>query len=771
MKIDIYSSALSNSVNKEVGLTEFYEICESPLVTNLVDAYRNGDKDAKKHLPAATYMGKSTTGKRNAADMTPTGLVMIDIDHADEHLSALRLACLERSFLNEVRPALIHITPSGKGMRIVYPMSEADTSIEASQLRVVTRFHLDAFGDFDKACKDLSRLSFLPKAKDIVFVDGDLLFGDYDPPKKEEEPQVTPTSSTSHADFEYNGVPVAKIAAEYVEWKGEPQEGETHNFYNAMVADFRHICNNSPAILVDVLPLFGQTRENRLSQCTSICKRNTSLKIPPVFWGWLCDKGYYIKNKAANEEEIPEDPYQAEHELLERMPQLPPVFRQYINSAPTEFKIPVLFALLPIMGSLATYLQAQFYDGEMHTTSFFTIIYAPAGQGKSFINRLIGTDVWRIKEGNLISDFLRRDAITEARTNLWLRFSNNKKDSERGKDRPKVTTRVLPAIFSQADFLPVMKDNQGMHMFCFAPEIDTLIKGMKAGGGDKNDIFRVAWDNGTYGQSYRGINSFRGKVALFLNVLSTGTPAQCNKLFANVENGLVTRCSFTDLGNQDFAAYQPWKKMSKKDIAVIETFKARCDAATYTAPLTFKMEDLDTYENDEEMFDSEVPWQFSFRGRQTINLDYINKELLKWLEKQRKIAQMNADFAHDAFRKRTAVRAFRLALLCYSCWSKVGEKERKVILDFILWYADLDLMKALKKWGDDYNKLQSQATSSVGQSAFSTIFETLDKEFSVGDVVVAATKAHTQTAPRKIIHVWKKANLIEKIDYKKYRKL
>lgn len=771
MKIDLYNNAHTSRVSREVGMKEFLEICASPTVNNLIGAYRAGDKQAKPELPAVTYMGKSTTGKRVAADMKPTGLVMLDIDHADDKLQDLRLTCMTSAFLNEVRPALIHITPSGNGLRIVFPLSDADEGIVDAQRRVVESFHLDVYGKYDTACKDLSRLSFLPRRSDIILIDGDLLFADYECPVSPQraEPDSAPTAS--HEDFTYNDVPVKKIAAEYVEWKGEPQEGETHNFYNSMVADFRNICNNSPSILVDVLPLFGQTRENRLSQCTSICKRNTSTKIPKVFWVWLKEHGYYIDKRTENDEEIPEDTYEPEHELLSRMPKLPPVFREYVNSAPTEFKIPVIFALLPIMGTLATYLQAEFYDGEMHTPSFFTIVYAPAGQGKSFINRLIGTDVWRIKEGNLISDFLRRDAVTEARTNIWLRFSNTKKDSERGKVRPKVTTRVLPAIFSQADFLPVMKDNQGMHCFCFAPEIDTLIKGMKAGGGDKNDIFRVAWDNGTYGQSYRGINSFRGKVALYLNVLSTGTPAQCNKLFTDVENGLVTRCSFTDLGNQDFAKYQPWKKMSKKDLSVIENFKARCDASTYTSPLTFKLEDLDTYENDEDMFDSEVPWEFTFRGRQTVDLGYINKALLKWLEDQRLLAQMNADYAHDAFRKRTAVRAFRLALLCYSCWNKVGEKERKVILDFVLWFADLDLMKALKKWGSEYNRVQAEGSSLRNNGSYDNVFSKLEKEFTVGDVVVAATKAKAQTRPRQIIHVWKKAGLIEKIDYKKYRKL
>lgn len=772
MKLDLYKNAHSNSRTAEVGLTEFLQATESAEVAALIERFRAGDVNAKRQLPAVTYMGKSTTGKRRADDMQPTGLVMLDIDHADDRLQDLYLRCLEADFQNAVRPALIHITPSGKGLRIVFPMSNAWSDIADAQRSVVARFSLDAYGVFDEACKDLSRLSFLPQRRDVKFINGDLLFADYEP-----QPQASPAAEEAkseggeYSDFTYNDVPVRIIAEEYVKWKGEPKEGETHNFYNAMVADFRHICDNSPAILVDVLPLLGQTRANRKSQCDSICRRNCSTKIPTGFWFWLKKKGYWQAPQSEADENNPDDPFEAEHSMLDKMPTLPPVFREYVNAAPREFKLPTIFALLPVMGTLATYLQAEYYDGEMHTPSFFTIIYAPAGQGKSFINHFLDLDVYRSHPHNLMHDALKRDAVTEARTNLWLQFSNTKKDNEKGKNRPKTTTRILPAIFSQADFLPVMKDNQGMHMFCFAPEIDTLIKGMRAGGGgDKNDIFRIAWDNGTYGQSYRGTNSFRGKVALFLNVLSTGTPAQCAKLFTDVENGLVTRCSFTDLGNQDFAAYQPWKKLSQKDLKVIQAFRDRCDASTYVSALNFDINKLDEYDGDEERFDEEVPWQYQFRGRQTIDLDYINEVLLKWVDEQRLIAQKNCDLAHDAFRKRSAVKAFRVALLCHACWTKVGNRERKIIKDFALWFADLDLMKSLKRWGKEYNDKQSSMTLHVGKRYYDTLFDIIPKEFTARDVAVEAPKHSVQTPARKIISRWCKAGLVKKVTNDKYQK-
>lgn len=794
MTLDLYINARTAKVTTHLDAQGFSTMAGGPRVAELIARYRMGDADAKKELPAVCYMGISTTGRRRNDEMRPTGFVMLDVDHVpEERLQPLYEHVLEKR--NIFDPLLIHITPSGKGMRIVARWCEdgaefddIDTyrrDLARYQEELAAMLDLAEYGDVDECVKDLSRLSFMPQKDDIKFANYDALFheinirinegtsttdeGDNRQPCIESANNSGTSGQSSlsagagaNRDFEYGGVPVRRIAEEYVEWKGEPEEGSRHNFYNAMVLDFRNICNNSPQILIDVLPLIGGDRKERMAQCEGLCKRHTSTLIPKAFWAWLKDRGYYVDPREKKEDTSePEDEYAEESALLSRMPTLPPVFREYVNAAPTEYKLPTIFALLPIMGTLATYLQAEYYDGAVHTPSFFTIIYAPAGSGKSFINRFLELDIDKSHAANLMHEIVQRDFISNARTNLWNTFANTKGANDKGKVRPKTSVRLMETITSQADMLPVMKDNQGMHMFMFAPEIDTMIKGMKSGGGgDKNDIFRVAWDNGTYGQSYRNSISFRGKVALYLNVLATGTPAQCAKLFKDVENGLVTRCSFTDLGQQEFAKFQPWKKFSKKDLQVIDNFRRRCDAATYMQTLSFDLSTLDEYDT-EEKFDADVPWEYRFRGRTTVDLASINKALLKWLETQRVQAEKDADFARDVFRKRAAGKAFRVALLCYACWNKVGKREQKIIQDFALWFADLDLMKSLKRWAKEYNDFRAEQEPKT-KTNYGSLFDALPANFNLGDVKLAARQKLVKSSARYIVHRWRKANLIKK---------
>ena len=46
--------------------------------------------------------------------------------------------------------------------------------------------------------------------------------------------------------------------------------------------------------------------------------------------------------------------------------------------------------------------------------------------------------------------------------------------------------------------------------------MDSWAKGVKAAGGNKDDMIRIAWDNGEYGQQFKSANTFKGTVNLYL---------------------------------------------------------------------------------------------------------------------------------------------------------------------------------------------------------------------------------------------------------------
>ena len=138
----------------------------------LIKAFREGDKDAKTKLPAVCWSGYTQEGNtRKIESMTPTGLYMIDIDHID-HLTPEKVfeeirGKLPADIIEALR--LAHITPSGKGLRMVMQCTENFTTLAEHMEWLDKIIGFNQYGDFDTAVKDISRLSFIPQASDILF--------------------------------------------------------------------------------------------------------------------------------------------------------------------------------------------------------------------------------------------------------------------------------------------------------------------------------------------------------------------------------------------------------------------------------------------------------------------------------------------------------------------------------------------------------------------------------------------------------------------------
>ncbi len=774
MKLDYYKSGKSSGKRSaEIDYPNLLKVLEEPNIKMLCDAFRAGNAEAKKSLPCIAYMGRSKTGQRKAELMEPTGLIMLDIDHCEKPRE-----CFEhvQANIGDLQLLAAHITPSGKGLRLVFRnLSDQDT-ITGNIAAIAQQIDVDDFGEVDTCCKDLSRISFLVPKDDWLLLSEEL-FADYDVYVKDVGPslatetpegmaanEAVPQDSHDYDSYTYNGHLLRKIIDHYCQkyWPrtGRPDQGKVHMFYNQMVVDFRNLVDNDPKILHALLPRFGHSAEETWSQCRTICSRNSKTRHSKEFYFFLKDNGYY--ESAPSEQEMEEisdtDPYAEVQELLQRMPKLPPVFREYVNTAPAYFKIPTVFALLPIMGTLTSYLSAYYSDGELQTTSFISIIYAPPSSGKSFVKRIVE---------KLLADIKARDMVSAAREMIYMNVVNRKGSNDKAPEDPKVTMRVMPPINSLPELLIKMRNNQGYHMFTYCEEMDTWTKGSKSQGGDKNDLFRIAWDNGTYGQAFKSTGTFKGEVNLFWNVLITGTLNQVERYFKDIENGLITRCSFTDLGDQRFADMPIFKRLSERDIQVIERFMKRCDDNTYETPLDFDTNRL--YDIKDSDFDDEVPWKYEFKPRQVCDLSWIFPDLNRWLKAQNKSAKSGVNDACDVFRRRCAVRGFRLALMCMALYPKVGERERITIRDFVLWFMDCDLYNMLKLFGEKYNKMVEE-TSPI-QVKHNNYFVELGNEFTLQDVTAAIAKNKGLTQPYMAIHLWKKAGLIEKIARSTYKKI
>lgn len=772
-RIDIYQNCRSvRPTTTWTSLADMYNYLEENKNISAICARirETGDKTPKAQLPAMMPMGTVGDKTRKKENCQPTGLVMIDVD-GKELLDPKAIGEANDILKNEferLHVVLIHVTPSGRGLRVLCHC-HAD-GMEATVERVTKDLGLDKFGSVDPACKDLSRLSYLVPADYILYEKG--LFDDVpqesiDAMKKYQWTGTMEKNANTQAnlgdveaadeqykDFEYNCFRVADIARDYVATTGgDPVEGTRHTFYNELVVLFRNLCNNDAKVVHAVLPRFGLSVQETWAQCVSLCSANRTTKIDSKLYFWLKDRGMLAQRAPLQ----PDTAKDAATDPVPPMPKLPPIFRQFVNAAPPDFKIPTVVALLPILGTLTSHVRATYFDDSEQSTEFISLLFAPPSSGKSFIKRL----------SVLLQNLRDRDEIANAREELWAQTEKRKGANEKGQEQPKVSVRIVKPLISVPELLTKMRNNMGHHMYIEAEELDTFNKGNRTSGGDKSDLWRVTWDNGYYGQYYKSVNTFKGEVQMFMNLLFTGTQDQIDRFFKNVEDGLVTRFSVCPIENQQFAKFTPWKKIPKQEQQQIDNILARLEGKNYKAPLRFNKEDL--IDVKEEDFDKVVPWQFEFQPFEHVDLTYIHKPLLDWLEQERIKAAATLNEARDVFRRRAAVKGFRLAMVCTALYNTIGKREQKIITDFVLWFCAVDLRNSLFQFGQRYNDLQQQTRKEgVPHNA---IYDKMGDTFTKTDLRLALQRAFMKTPAKMVISLWKRNNLIKKVGEDSFEKV
>lgn len=751
-----------------------------------IDKYRETKNvELKTALPSINFVGRSIKERANR-DMIPTQLVMVDIDHLNRTPQKFWedfKTSVEWSWIVD-HLVIAHISPGGEGIHLIFKSLGHPTLLENMNEYDALLF-FSQYGDYDVKVHDYARVSFAFKYDELLFENallyletepelGDSLVNNEFVPleEREDETKATKKSSTSkgknvpeltdediakYRKMEYRGFGLGIIVDKYVEMHGNPTAGEVHNYYNEMVKNFRHITSNNKVWLLAILPRFGHTTEECWSQIVSITRINTMSKMPYDFWRFLAENGFYAKSE--KEASALREYMMSDIEFdSDGLPTLPPVFREFVKAAPKDFHVSVINALMSILGFLSTYVKAKYpYDDRWHTCSFFSIIYAPASTGKGFVERLLDPLLYMVRV---------RDELQSIRENIYLRFIQRKGANDKSPELPHTSVRIIPAKCSEAEFLEKQRDNQGAHMFTFAAEMDSWAKGERAAGGNKSDMIRVAWDNGEYGQQFKSVNTFRGKVHLYWNVLITGTIAQVNNYFKNVENGLVTRCCYTTIENQEFQLATTWKPIPQKGMEVISKYVERCDANTYMSPCDVDIEEA--YLLKDEEFDEQIDWKFKFKEKQVVDLDWIMPVIEEFLKVQCEEAALAVDHARDVFRKRVAVRGFRLALLCTTLYTKVGLREKKVISNFVKWWMDKDITEALRLWSKKYNEIAEPEPGFYNRNVYAQLDELFDKN----DLYVVCKKEGIKTRIKQIIYQWKKTkHIVEDKETGKYRKI
>ena len=166
-----------------VDEAQFYALVRATKWNENIDKYREtGEASLKRKLPAFIFQAtfdetKSQKGKvgrwRKQAATQLTGLVVMDVDHVEEPRETW--AQIENGKLiidNGLRSQilLVYVTPSGHGLKIVFKARQEWGNLIDNQHAMAKVLGVEV----DESCKDASRMSFICKESDILYINKEL---------------------------------------------------------------------------------------------------------------------------------------------------------------------------------------------------------------------------------------------------------------------------------------------------------------------------------------------------------------------------------------------------------------------------------------------------------------------------------------------------------------------------------------------------------------------------------------------------------------------
>ena len=593
-----------------VDEAQFYALVRATKWNENIDKYREThDAALKRKLPAfifqatfdetASKAGKLGAWRKQSATRL-TGLVVMDIDHV-ENPREVHGEWLKVHDFKALGVLLVYITPSGKGLKIVFKADAQKGNLIDNQHAMAEVLGVEV----DESCKDASRMSFICKESDILYMDKELFtyenkeFAEkYDAVYRAGNSRAAATGNVAAKTAEQRSKDGGQVDAEPVSltWKGYDVQSIIDLRYGDKLpcaADSnRH--NESLKLASDLLIMFdgdkqktlamlkaqpwvqeiiderdenveqtvasaaqrmAEREKKYLSQQPSKAMQDAIAKASGKTYAEIT-KGAQTTSAAA-EAQMTMDQWLWEWgDQIEALFDDYPLLRDICRGLKKNQYPAAVFVAGGLMMTLMTRCTYRFYHRpeELRRLNNSTLIIGDPASGKSFATRLFKL---------LAAPMVAADKAGIAAINRYKEEMKTKGANKEKPQKPKALFRVHPARTSNAQFIQDMVNavevvdgtEMQLHMLTFDTELDNTLTVQKGGSWiDKQSMELKAFHNEEDGQAYSNLDSVVQNFIVTWNYIYTGTPlALRNKVNErNFGSGLATRLTVIPLPSTNF---------------------------------------------------------------------------------------------------------------------------------------------------------------------------------------------------------------------------
>ena len=534
---------------QEVSRQLFYEIISRKDIKEKCKLIAEGKIELKRKLPAFCWHAWFDEGKRKNYCAHPSGLIMIDVDHVEKPRELY--ASIEQK-AKAMGLLVAHITPSTKGLRLVFPVPQGMDIVKAQS------YYAHALNlQVDACTKDLARLSFAVPEEYWLWIDEKIWTSLPAPPCRgsaasedesyQQETQAEDNSSLNnsslpegqpiqHSTFQipnsFNGLPYPTIVSCLEErLGGKPAHGSRNNFIFSMAAYLRYICDDDPEWIAQILPTYGENREKWRRTIDSACQRSQYKSMPNV----VKDAIAMARHKQEIENETEDEEQNA---LPPAMPKkLPFLIRHLTKNVPEVCRPAVANGVFPSLAAHLHGVKFWLIDGTEKEATFMCVNMAAQSSGKSAINKPIEY---------ITADIVERDELNRQREQEWKDATQTKGANKEKPKRPDdLCVQVLVSDMTNAAFVQRMKDAGEHYLYTNLEELDLLKQLQTNGSKDVGKIICLCFDNGKYGQERVGTQSVTARVNLRWNWNASSTIQKGINFFkGRLVDGTLSRINF-----------------------------------------------------------------------------------------------------------------------------------------------------------------------------------------------------------------------------------
>ena len=363
---------------------------------------------------------------------------------------------------------------------------------------------------------------------------------------KTEEGKTSEGETGKEKLLRYKGIPYDRIIEKWWTFYNDgehPIRSNRNTLTFELAVNLRHICGFDRSVLDRVIPCYDGFAEAEKLSCIDSALSERKTQMPKRLKDVIEAVRQDMIVEGREVDSIDEAMEQDDLFYYNALPMMPQGVRESINAVGPHLAMPVIFAIAPAIGMLATGVRVDIH-GKPSQLNLISYIAGDYASGKGSIDPVVAA--WLSEVKLLDKSYLEAEEEWRAQK----RAAKNKKEQP---EDPKYPVRCLTLNNTVANLADRLANTRGKHAFSFTPEADTVAQKWRTAMCDFSVMLRQAYDGTPYDREAKSADAVNVHIEKLLwNVVMCGTPDALYRVVTNYTDGFLSRIALARTPDNTF---------------------------------------------------------------------------------------------------------------------------------------------------------------------------------------------------------------------------